>query len=91
MSKKEITVFLSPVDVADMKNGRPFVVNATRCSHHVLEAKLVMPEKKIEITESQFDDAIRKFFKPTEGNPRSPMQDGVKMQEHLREVLFGGN
>lgn len=46
------------------------------------------PEKKIEITESEFDEAVFSFFKLDENN-NSPISRGVKMQEHLKQKLFG--
>lgn len=56
-------------------------------NHQPLKAKLIieLPEKKIEITESQFDEAVKEFFK----GDISPMQTGVKMQSHLKQKLFG--
>lgn len=47
-----------------------------------------MPEKKITLSESEFNEVIKKFFMPTLKD-FSPMDSGIKMQDHLRNVLFG--
>lgn len=48
------------------------------------------PERKIEITESEFDEAVFSFFKLDENN-NSPISRGTKMQEHLKQKLFGAS
>lgn len=95
MKTKEIEVWVSrPLIDNDIRFGesRERYIRIPYRDHDLSEqgytkAKLIieLPEKKIEITEGQFDEAVKEFFK----GDISPMQTGVKMQSHLKQKLFG--
>jgi hypothetical protein len=86
--KKEIEVWVDPLitihDTGSFPITKdPVIVHGFKVRHEdreMIKAKLIIeiPEKKIEITESQFDEAWKEMHK-------SPLSD----YEFLKERLFG--
>ena len=90
------TFYVSDVDLKDISqndhldNCEDILLSTIQVLHYKNEIQISWqePEKKIEITESEFDEYVKDFFKPSLKDI-SPMNQGIKMQTHLKQKLFG--
>lgn len=85
---KTKTFYVSDTYFRNIKNSCMFNTSPSEGVQNKIQISWQEPEKKIEITESEFDEAVFSFFKLDENNI-SPISRGEKMQEHLKQKLFG--
>lgn len=83
MRTKEIEVWIEPNQIAGLEPDYTDTITTytKKCGEPQYRAKLIikMPERKVEITESQFDEAWDGGYGCT--------YEGLK--RHLKKVLFG--
>jgi len=84
--KKEIEVFLTEQDFNDMKKERMFCVSPVDTKYKKYKALLILdvPEKKITISEKEFDEACSRVYN---GNHDKYL---LNTFDEIKQKLFSG-
>jgi hypothetical protein len=82
---KEIEVWMSEIDLQELKDKGVAIIRTEKniMAHHSFKAKLSYPEKAVEITESEFDEAWNEALE-LRGMCKAFLPE-------LKQKLFGGD